>query len=106
MSRGSSRRLMRVPICFGITGLADILAICSCFLRRWLLRRRLHLVHDVLVAGAAAEVALEAVADLVVGRIRVRLENRARGHDHAGRAVAALEAVLLPESFLHRVELV
>src|SRR5262249_2858417 len=26
-------------------------------------------------------------------------------HDHAGRAVAALQAVLFPETFLHRVQL-
>ena len=61
---------------------------------------------DVLVARAATEVALDGVPDLVVGRVRVVLEEVDRGHDHARRAEAALEAVLLPEGGLHRVELV
>src|SRR6478752_7457850 len=59
---------------------------------------------DVLVAGAAAEVALDGVPDLVVRRIRVVLEEVDRGHDHPGGAEPALEAVLLPERGLHRVE--
>ena len=61
---------------------------------------------DVLVPGAATEVALDRVADLVVGRIRVTVEQVDGGHDHARRAEAALQAVLLPEGRLHRMELV
>src|SRR6185369_3472873 len=38
------------------------------------------------------------------GRIRVAGEEVARRHDHAGRAEAALEAVLRPEPFLEGVE--
>src|SRR5436190_12521816 len=56
--------------------------------------------HDVVVARAAADVALDRVADLVVaGAARVSQEVGG-GHDHAGRAEAALEAVLLPERLL------
>ena len=62
--------------------------------------------HDVLVAGTAADVALDRVADLVVGRVAVAGEQVGRGHDHARRAEAALQAVLLPEGGLERVELV
>src|SRR5690606_37388963 len=82
------------------------------FGKRLIPRRAGHLVgrvldrlHDVLVASAAAEVALQPVANLLFGRIRVALEQVGRGHDHAGRAVAALQAVLLPEAFLDRVQL-
>ena len=47
---------------------------------------------DVLVAGAAAEVALEAVADLVLASgCGCSLQQVDRRHDHAGGAVAALQ---------------
>ena len=65
----------------------------------------LHRVDDVLIAGAAAEIAFEAVADLFVGRIGIALEQLLGRHDHAGSAEAALEAMLVPEGFLHGVEL-
>jgi hypothetical protein len=60
--------------------------------------------HDVVVARAAAQVARQRLADLVLGGLRVVLEQVPGGHDHPGRAVAALQAVLLPEGGLHRVE--
>ena len=66
--------------------------------------RLLHGADDVLVAGAAAEVALDALADLVVGRVRVVVHQVDRGHDHPGRAEAALQAVHLVEGLLHRVQ--
>src|SRR4051812_27798809 len=58
---------------------------------------------DVVVAGAAADVALDGVTDLVVAGIGVAREQVGRGHDHSRRAEAALEAVLLPEGLLERV---
>src|SRR3954462_7827731 len=61
-----------------------------------------HRAHDVVVAGAAAEVALEPVADLFLARVRVAPEEVGGGHDHAGRAVAALERVVVPERLLER----
>src|SRR5437667_5286962 len=61
---------------------------------------------DVLVAGTAAEVALDGVADLVVGRIGVARQKVGGGHDHARRTEAALEAMLLPERGLERMEVV
>ena len=49
-------------------------------------RRRLHGLEDVVVAGAAAEVALEPEADLLLRRVRVLLQQRDRRHHEAGRA--------------------
>src|SRR3954451_5070390 len=61
--------------------------------------------HDVVVARAAADVALDRVPDLVVRRVVVpRQQVRAR-HDHPRRAEPALQAVLLPEGVLDRVAL-
>ncbi len=61
---------------------------------------------DVLVARAAAVVALDRVADLVVGRIGVVGQQVGGRHDHARGAEAALEAVLLPEGGLERMQVV
>src|SRR5258705_3127969 len=62
-------------------------------------------LDDVHVARAPAEVAGDGPADLVLGRRRVLLEKRVAGHQHAGRAVAALQPVLGHEALLQRVEL-
>src|SRR5437870_9876088 len=62
-------------------------------------------LDDVLVAGAAAEVALEGPADLLLARRRVVLEQAHRREHHPGCAVAALQRVLLVEGLLHGVEL-
>ena len=67
--------------------------------------RGFHRVDDVLISGAAADVALEAVADLLLGRVGIAIDDLLGRHDHAGRAEAALQSVLVPESLLHRVEL-
>lgn len=61
---------------------------------------------DVVVPGATAQVALDAVADLVLTRVVVVLEERNGAHDHARSAEAALESVTLPESDLYGVEFV
>ena len=59
---------------------------------------------DVLVTGAATQIAVERVADLSVRRLRVLGEQVGGGHDHAGRAEAALQPVLFPEGLLQRVQ--
>jgi hypothetical protein len=46
-----------------------------------------------------------ALADLLLARALVALEERAAGHEHAGRAVAALQRVLLGERLLDRMQL-
>src|SRR6185436_7777285 len=62
-------------------------------------------LHDIVIAGAAAEIAFELVADVGLGGLGIALDELRRRHDHARRAEAALEPVLLPESLLDRVEL-
>src|SRR5258705_12325535 len=100
MKRGSSRRLMLAPSSFAV-------AICRPppLPLRHVLGGVLDGLHDVVVAGAAAEVAFQLVADVGLGGLGVALEELGRGHDHPRRAEAALQAVLLPEPFLDRVEL-
>src|SRR4030095_1416939 len=60
---------------------------------------------DIHVAGAPAEVAGDGPPDLILARRRVLLEKRVAGHQHAGGAVAALQAMLGHEALLQRVEL-
>src|SRR5262245_11547506 len=57
------------------------------------LRRELHGVDDVLVASAAAEVAGDGLADLVLVGVRVLVQKRHQGHQETRGAEAALEAV-------------
>src|SRR6185295_9723540 len=97
---GSSRRLTRSPTSFGRTGVAGMVISSSPFFGGVLDR-----VDDVLVAGAAAQIPRDALADLPLGWRRRVVEKRHRRHDHARRAVAALQAVLLPESLLQRMQL-
>ena len=60
---------------------------------------------DVGIGAAAADIAAHQLADLVGGRApALRRSGRPRA-DLAGRAVAALEGVVLDERLLHRVEL-
>src|SRR2546422_5734390 len=101
MKRASSLRLTlwpMPPISTDIWGLP--------FRRRAQLARRVvDGLHDVHVAGAAAEVPRDRLADLQLGRRRVVGQERDRGHHHPRRAEAALQAVLLMEALLHRMEL-
>src|SRR2546423_737083 len=69
------------------------------------LSRPLHRLDDVHVARAAADLPGDRLADLLLGRVRIAVQKRPRGHDHARRAEAALEAVFLHEAHLHGVEL-
>src|SRR6185312_10824764 len=59
---------------------------------------------DVLVPGAAAQVAVDALADLLLGRRRIVLQQVDRRHDHARRAEAALERVPVVERLLNRMQ--
>src|ERR1700744_2719730 len=61
--------------------------------------------NDVLVTGAAAQIAFELFADDVIGQVvALAMDHIDRGHDHAGGAEAALQSVMLAERFLHRVQ--
>src|SRR5262245_58986198 len=66
--------------------------------------RRLHGLDDAVIAGAAAQHGRDPLTDLGLGRLRVRLEEVERGHQHARRAEPALEPVVLVEGLLQRVE--
>ena len=69
------------------------------------LRRPPYRRDDVGVAGAAAEIAREhQLADAVVGQVELfaGLEMRADVHDHARRAVAALQRMAFLERLLQR----
>src|SRR5262245_41233834 len=60
----------------------------------------LHRLDDLHIAGAAADVAAERLADLRFGRARVAAQEAGRSHDEARRTVAALGAQLLVEAAL------
>src|SRR5919206_425984 len=98
--RGSSTRFMRAP--------RMLVVVCS---STWVVmasphRRRVDGLDDVLVAGAAADVALEPAPDLRLGQpVAVRAEKLDAGHDHPRGAEAALERVALPEGLLERMQL-
>src|SRR2546422_3339700 len=93
MSRGSSRRLIPEPKSVAMSG--SLLARAG---------RGLDRGDDVLIARAAAQISLERVADLGLGRLGLRREQISRRHDHAGSAKAALQPVLLPKRLLQRVQ--
>src|ERR1043166_3471569 len=61
-------------------------------------------VEDFHVAGAAAEIAGESLADVGLGRARRTFEEADGGEHHAGRADAALRAAALDQRLLHGVE--
>ena len=57
-----------------------------------------------MVAGAPAQVPLDSVPDLVLGRVVVFSEESCGRHDHARGAETALKAMTFPETLLHRVK--
>src|SRR6185369_15637738 len=80
-------------------------SVSCCRLISHLARCVLNSFDDVLVAGAPAQIAFESVANLVGSGIGIAIEDLSRGHYHPRRAVTALQTVLLPESFLHRMQI-
>src|SRR5688500_2968521 len=67
---------------------------------------RLDGAHDLVIAGAAAEIAGETEADFILGRVLVLFEQGARRDQEARRADAALQCRMLDEFALQRVQLV
>ena len=61
-------------------------------------------VHDLPVAGAAAEVAAQVVHHVGLGRRRLLVEQRHGGQQHAGRAEPALHRAVIDERLLERME--
>src|SRR2546421_9677912 len=66
--------------------------------------RQLDGIEDLRVARAAAEVAGERLADPLARRRGIVGEQRLRGEEDAGRAVAALRGAELGERLLQRVQ--
>src|SRR4051794_15188700 len=66
--------------------------------------RLLDRLHDVHVAGTPAQVAADPLADLRLGRCLVLPEKPGGLHDHPRGAEPALQAMLIPERLLERVE--
>src|SRR5882762_10608626 len=60
----------------------------------------LHRLDDLLIAGAAAQVSADRIADLLFGRIRIRVQQSLGSDQHPWSAVAALQAVRLAEAVL------
>jgi hypothetical protein len=65
----------------------------------------LHSLNDVLIAGAAAQIALKGMTYLFFCGIRIALQNLGRSHNHAWCAESALQSVVLPERLLHRMKI-
>src|SRR5262249_6655794 len=62
--------------------------------------------HDVVVAGAAAEIAFELFANgALIELVAEPVDHVDRGHDHAGGAESALQPMVLAERLLHRMQL-
>src|SRR5438876_10883262 len=107
MSRGSSRRWIFAPTSW-VTAMSaasgrdgGLLGLDAAHRPG----RGLDGLDDVHVARTPAQVAFEPPPDLVLCRVRVLGEQVRRGHDEARCAVAALEAMLVPEGLLDRVQL-
>src|ERR1700744_1469758 len=109
MKRSSSTRLRlepRPPILTSSRARDSVvLVVTSGLLALELRGRPEHRLHDVLVAGAAAQVARYRPPHVFLGGIGVAVEQVLGRHHHARRAEPALQAVLLPETLLDRVQL-
>src|SRR5919197_3137750 len=106
MKRGSSTRLMRAPRTSVVILVASPSRVrgggggALSHDRRGLADRG----DDVVVPGAAADVAFDGVPDLVIGGVGRVVEEVCRGHDHPRGTEPALQAVLVPERLLERME--
>src|SRR6202034_3676912 len=61
--------------------------------------------NDILIAGAATEIALELFANRMIAEIMaLAVHHIDRGHDHPGGAETALQSVVLAERLLHRMQ--
>src|ERR1700712_5226865 len=64
-----------------------------------------HRFDDIVVAGAAADIAFQLVPDgFLVELAAVAVHDIDRRHDHARGAIAALQAVIVAERLLHRMQ--
>src|SRR5689334_3754642 len=111
--RGSSLRLIECPMpptSGEVRGVDAMISSCLRGPRGLLARSRFRCgvldgLDDVDVAGAPAKIPGDGAPDVAFAGIGIRLQQRVARHHHARGAVAALQAVLLVEAFLDRVEL-
>src|SRR5437867_8883706 len=96
-SRGSSRRLIPEPSIRDAMGESS----SGFHSRRGFSNRG----DDVLVTGAATERAFDAMTHVGFARVGIAIDQIVGGHDHARRAEAALQTVLIPERLLHGMQL-
>jgi len=61
-------------------------------------------LDDILVAGAAAQVAFDTLTDFFFGWIGIAAKQLHRLHNHTRGAVAALQTVFFPKTFLDWVQ--
>jgi hypothetical protein len=62
-------------------------------------------LHNVMVTGATAQVTFQTLTDFLLREtVRMRLHKVDGGHDHAGGTESALQCVMFPEHFLHRMQ--
>src|SRR5882672_1066445 len=107
MKRSSSTRLRlepSPPILISSSARDSVgVVVTALSLRPELLCSPEHRLHDVLVAGAPAQVAGKPPPHVFLCRVGVAVEQGLGGQHHARRAEAALQAVLLLEPLLDRV---
>jgi hypothetical protein len=65
----------------------------------------LNRLHNILIAGAAAQIAGDSPANIVLRRLGILLKERVGRHQHSGSTESTLQTVLLFEAFLQRVKL-
>src|SRR5512135_3051348 len=99
MKRGSSLRFIEWPM---PQILASVFAMVMAGSSAHFLGRVLHGLDDVDVAGAAAQIARERLAELLAAGVLVALVLRDVRKHHAGGADGALQAVVLGEALLLR----
>ena len=68
------------------------------------LRRRLNGVDNILIAGAATNVAFEIISDFIFCRVGIFFQQCRSGHDHTWRAKTALQTVMVLKGLLDRTE--
>src|SRR5215469_10591418 len=103
MSRGSSRRRTRFPT--NVSVFVAVAMIASCFLPARARCRGFHCIDDVLISGAAADIAFQAMPNLLFRRGWIALQDLLGRHDHSGCAESALQPMFVPERLLHAVQL-
>src|SRR5208337_5185002 len=113
MNRASSLRLRETPTPSSFCSRSNTVSAMAWLLfrgsrgglRREFRRCRAHRFDDVLVAGAAAQIARHPIANFLIRRVRVFLQQPIGPGNHARRAKSALQGMIQMKRFLQRVQL-